>query len=278
MTTPDFFSAKLKAREIVKSLGIDDASDLVLEDIAMIRGALVKEGNLKGAEGRLSSYGTNGLITVKSNIPELGRKRFIIAHELGHFELHIKESTTFSCSDTDFNQWLKTKPLEVEANYFAAELLMPEDLFKVKVSSSDLNIDFLQELMEEFQTSLTATSIRFVHFRPEFVLVFSENNRVKWFAINKEEFPYYLNLQGTLHQESLAYDFFHGKDLPRKFVEVSPEAWVDDYRFKGRAIVKELSIGIKSYNQVLSFIYIDTSDEDEDDDYYKELDGYPKFR
>lgn len=278
MIASDLFSAKLKAREIIKSLCIEDASNLDIEAIAMERGAIVKEGTLKGAEGRLSSLGTYGLITVKSDIPELGRKRFVIAHELGHFELHRKKAMTFSCSDTDFNEWLKTTSLEVEANHFAAELLMPENIFKKKVCSADLSIELLQALKEEFQTSLTATCIRIVSFLPEYTLVCSENGKIKWFFLNKDEFPNYLHLRGDLHPESYAYDFFYGEEPPRKFIEVSPEAWVDDYRYKGSSKVMEMSIGNKTYNQVLSFIYINDTGEDEGDEYYKELDGSPRFR
>lgn len=278
MIVSDLFSAKLKAREIIKSLCIEDASDLDIEAIAMERGAIVKEGILKGAEGRLSSLGTYGLITVKSDIPELGRKRFVIAHELGHFELHRRKAMTFSCSDTDFNEWLKTTSLEVEANHFAAELLMPESLFKKKIDSADLSIKLLQELKKEFQTSLTATCIRMINFMPEYALVCSENGKIKWFFLNKEEFPYHLHLRGNLHPESYAYGFFHDEDLPCKFIEVSPEVWIDDYRYKGSSKVMEMSIGNKTYNQVLSFIYINDTGEDEEDEYYKELDGSPRFR
>lgn len=279
MTISDLFSAKLKAKEIIKSLYIEDASDIDIEAIAMERGVVVKEGPLKGAEGRLSSLGTYGLITVKNDIPELGRKRFVIAHELGHFELHCKKkATTFSCSETDFNEWLKTTSLEVEANHFAAELLMPENIFRKELGSEDLTGKLLQKLTAIFHTSMTATSIRYVNVRPEYALVFSENKRIKWYILNKDAFPYYLHLSGNVHPESMAHDFFHGKNLPHEFIEVSPEAWLSDYRFINSATVKELAIGSRSYNHVLSFIYIDKPDEAEEDDDCRELDGYLRFR
>jgi Zn-dependent peptidase ImmA (M78 family) len=275
MTSPNKYAAELKAREIIKTLYIEDVSDLDIESIAMARGAFVKYDRLVGAEARLSSIGNKGLITVSTDIQGLGRKRFAIAHELGHFELHRKKTPAFSCSEGDFIAWFKTKPLEVEANHFAAELLMPENLFKKKVCSADLSIELLQDLKEEFQTSLTATSIRFVQFRPEYALVVSENGKIKWFVIT-DEFPYYLHLRGNLHPASIAYDFFQGRDLSSEFVEISPEAWIDDFRFKGAATVKELAFGISHYNQVLSFIHIEKHEDE--DEYCRELDGYPKFR
>jgi Zn-dependent peptidase ImmA (M78 family) len=59
------------------------------------------------------------------------RQRFTIAHEIGHFQLHnAGEQVHF---DEDFrvygrnkNSSLATDPQEIEANRFAAELLMPQ--------------------------------------------------------------------------------------------------------------------------------------------------------
>jgi len=42
--------------------------------------------------------------------------------------------------------------------------------------------------------------------------------------------------------------------------------------------MQELSIPLPHYNQVLSFLYVDTLEDDEKDEFLEELDGYPKFR
>ncbi len=254
MATPDKLSAILKAREIVKALFIEDVSDIDIIAIAMERGAIVKEGTLKGSEGRLSVLGKSGIITVKVDIPEQGKKRFIAAHELGHFELHRLRFPTISCSDIDFHKWNKDKIYEVEANYFAAELLMPETMFKRRIERETLNRKLLDALSEEFQTSLTATAIRFVNFRPEYALICSENSFIKWFVIN-EEFPYFVNTMGKVHRDSLAYDFFIGERLPESFFPVDKDAWIENSRFRGKLM--EMAIPLADYNQVLSLIYVE---------------------
>lgn len=276
--SPDKLSARLKAREITKLLFIEDASDIDIEAIAVERGVIVVEGTLTGAEGRLTVLGSKGLITVKNNILELGKKRFIIAHELGHFELHRTKIPTISCSNMDFHEWHARKPFEVEANYFAAELLMPEHIFKGKTDGKALSKSLIELLSREFQTSLTATSIRFVTLRTEYALVCSEKLAIKWFVVG-EEFPYKLNVLGKLHPSSIAYDFFKGDGLPNKFLRVTEDAWIDDYKFNTNDKVMEMAIALPSYNQVLSFIYVD-SDDDNDynrDDYYREIDGHLRF-
>lgn len=49
------------------------------------------------------------------------RQRFTVAHELGHLLLHSRGGRVVAYRDTSF----KGNPVEVEANRFAARLLMP---------------------------------------------------------------------------------------------------------------------------------------------------------
>lgn len=63
-------------------------------------------------------------IIINSNIDNVGRKNFTIAHELGHYFLghqlksHVDTAINEECSSKD--------PIEYEADYFATCLLMPE--------------------------------------------------------------------------------------------------------------------------------------------------------
>lgn len=56
------------------------------------------------------------------------RKRFTIAHEIGHFLLHSNQEfiDIFPAGETFYRDGEDSK-LEKEANYFAANLLMPEN-------------------------------------------------------------------------------------------------------------------------------------------------------
>lgn len=68
-------------------------------------------------DGRLSIYVNESL--------SLEQKRFAIAHEIGHYRLHELESDIYFKDRIN-----KNEKNEVEADDFAAELLMVEDLFK----------------------------------------------------------------------------------------------------------------------------------------------------
>lgn len=64
----------------------------------------------------------------------LPRRRFTAAHELGHFVLHRESMKRFRI-DTDktlLEADVATDPMEAEANRFAAELLMPETVIRVR--------------------------------------------------------------------------------------------------------------------------------------------------
>ncbi len=92
------------------------------------------------------------------------RKRFSIAHELGHHFLHLHEDGEIVTTKVDlFREYLdSTTPLEprerleVEANRFAAALLMPESFVKEIYHKTNT----LPKTAEIFNVSEEAMGIR----------------------------------------------------------------------------------------------------------------------
>lgn len=254
-----------------------------LEAIAASKNILIKEDDSEGYTGMLLVVNDMALISVQSSIRENTRKRFTIAHEMGHLTLpgHLtKDTNMFQCSDSDMNAFGKDKTKEVEANLFAAELLMPEDEFRKRVSLVEPSKNLIYELSNEFGTSLTATCIRLVNFKPEYALVCSSKSRVKWFY-RGEDFPYYLGAErgGPLHPSSYASVYFKTGRPAEEFYNVPTEAWIDDRRVKDSHQLTEMALELPGYDQVLSLLYLDGYDEEEqDDDDRNELTGYPRFR
>lgn len=257
---PDKRAAVHKAKEVVRELAIEEPSHIIIENIAFKRGAIVDEDRMAGADGRLAVLGGQGLITVRENIPEQGRKRFVMAHELGHYELHREMVPLISCSEDDFLKWNSdNQHLEVEANHFAGELLMPEEMFKKSVAGKALSAALFESLYGTFSVSLTAAAIRFATLRPEYALVCSSPERIKWFVVDREWFPLYLNISGKVHPESMAYEHFQGRAVPQKFWRVEPEAWTD---WKVRGKLTEFAIPLGNYNEVLSFLHVEEGWDD----------------
>ena len=92
-----------------------------VEYIAQRIGVGVQYAQDPGWAGAVSSDGPFATIWVREE-DHRTRQRFIIAHELGHLMLH--PGTNFRDVSFDGN------PQEVEANEFAAELLMPSAFIK----------------------------------------------------------------------------------------------------------------------------------------------------
>lgn len=97
--------------------------EAVAEDLL---GLHVSESDLGGISGLL--YPARRRIVVNEDDPP-ARKRFTVAHELGHWVcqcLGTDEPQEVFCRAEDVTLDPDAKALEREANVFAAELLMPE--------------------------------------------------------------------------------------------------------------------------------------------------------
>src|SRR5437868_5000119 len=80
------------ARELLGRFHVETPDAIDLESIAWHAGKLkVKVGGLSGSEARLvATSDRGGVIRVAANT-NLGRYRFTIAHEIGHYLLHPRK-------------------------------------------------------------------------------------------------------------------------------------------------------------------------------------------
>jgi len=122
-----------QAYEVLKTLKINELP-IPLEKIATFFNIEIQEEDFEGElSGILIRSSEGDIIGVNSNHHD-NRKRFTIAHELGHFILHKGEAIHidrgFRVNYRDANSSLAIDLEEVEANAFAAALLMPEKKIK----------------------------------------------------------------------------------------------------------------------------------------------------
>jgi predicted transcriptional regulator len=78
------------------------------------------------------------------------RRRFTIAHELGHLVLHAGNSAAPAvfCRHVGSTEAAISDAIEREANHFAAELLMPGDLMRAAVARGETDPDVLGDRFE----------------------------------------------------------------------------------------------------------------------------------
>jgi len=137
-----------------------------IEKIANSLGVQIKLSKLEdNISGFLYLKNENPVIFV-NNIHPVPRQRFTIAHELGHLILNHngdlfvdKEHVLYRDSRSKEGS-LK---LEREANRFAAELLMPEEMIIDEIVENEIDLDDpkkLNDLAKKFKVSTQALTIR----------------------------------------------------------------------------------------------------------------------
>lgn len=212
------------------------------------------------ADGYLLRKGEDTRILVDSGIGYETRKRFTVAHEIGHFFMPHHQAEVFRCVGRDIQSYKSNKKQENEANEFAAELLLPT----AELDSLLLHpptMDLIQEFSELYGTSLTATAVKIAEVTCErIVIILSDNGEIKWFR-KSSSFPYWIN-KGPLHKWIYAYDYFvdgHLADGPQKALAyawcqvTSPDLYVI-----------EESVAFNRLGLVLTLLHIPV-DENEDE-------------
>jgi len=271
--------AESKAEELLSSLGIADPSEISIEDIAMNQGALVLEGGLAGAEARLTRSPQVNFIRVNSEIRELGRRRFGIAHEVGHLILHKDRGGFSICSQNDVILFASNDQKELQANVFAAALLMPTLMFEPRCKSSVPSLALISQLAEEFEVTLTAAATRFIEFCPHrCCLVISKSGRIRYHR-RSQDFGYFIAPSEELKPSTYAANFFANKKVPRGMQSVLANAWLEGARIDGSKRIMEDSIAMPAYDSVLPLLWIDrdidryVTGEDEEDEEQKNSDA-----
>ena len=132
-----------------------------LDEMAKKLGIEVYESDLTDISGSLSGFITYDdpatkshpkIFIEKSMSPE--RKKFTLAHELGHHFLH--EGIKLRLDNLDYSSNSKNTVEESGANYFAAALLMPKELL-IRLINKKKSVE---EIAEYFQVSLSAARNR----------------------------------------------------------------------------------------------------------------------
>jgi len=162
MNTKQKIEPEKAARELLEAQGIRKAP-IPVDKIAKALGVQIRYSPL---DEELS-----GMIYIKDEIPIIGvnalhhpnRQRFTIAHELGHYMLHRSMLSNEVHVDKQFKILMRNSKsstgkdtIEVEANRFAAELLLPEFLIDDVLSHSAFDIDDpapLDQLAKKFRVS-----------------------------------------------------------------------------------------------------------------------------
>lgn len=141
-----------------------------------------------GVSGMLLRHGDTFGILYATYVPNDGFQRYSISHELGHYFLdghvdHLLPGDGIHSSRAGF---ISGDPYELEADNFAAGLLMPATLYKRLIIRRDPSLDAVESLASDCRTSLTATAIRFAELTDDAVAVIISTRNVIDYCILSE--------------------------------------------------------------------------------------------
>lgn len=106
---------------------------------------------LRGSDGFVTKIGDKKAIYLNESKGTIQRRRFTLAHELGHIVLdHPINPIIYRNSEVDENQ----SPTEIQANIFARDLLMPAGVL------AKLHVTTVDEIMQICNVSYTSAQIR----------------------------------------------------------------------------------------------------------------------
>lgn len=261
------------ARAVLRQLDIEDGH-VPIEEIARACDiTAIEELDNPPFVGCLVSLGkAQGTILLKSGQSDQ-RRRFTIAHELGHFlnPWHVPHESGQGCSDDDMSstsrrEGNKKKKIEAQANEFAAEILMPHAGFMKRIKGRDPSTHLLNELQETFVTSKQATALRLVKLSscPTAVVTAQQGRIVSIYRGN--DFPFiHMDKGAPLPGGSVSRIFDGEQGVHSPLHEVEAIDWEINSP-EGSSLFEQVQVQAQEYRTTV--LWLDLSEALDDDDIY----------
>lgn len=202
------------------------------------------------ADAYLECESGNSYIILKESLNDK-RKKFTIAHELGHFYIPWHSELMFGCNIKEMDFKNDYAPREKEANLFAAELLMPTEEFKANFSGR-INYATVSAMANLFDVSFQVALNRCIDLAHEdCVVVCSCERCIRWFKAT-EDFPLFITRK-KVSQLSGAEELFDSQSFQIKTIQEPGYVWFGNV--EDRTIYEE-SIAFPNYKEVISIIHL----------------------
>jgi hypothetical protein len=173
----DEFRAVLKAREFVRKVN-PATVPVPVEMYAREVGAVIRPQTDLGPDEGGYCFQNNGKHFICTNANDRAeRQRFTVCHEIAHIALRLPSQHGAS----PWWSYAKRPLAEILCDIFAAELLLPYDLFQPEAEKSSISLAAIDDLAERFQASVTATGSRYAAVvSTPLAFVLSEQGKVRY--------------------------------------------------------------------------------------------------
>lgn len=214
----------------------------------------VFEDDLKDEGEGILIKGRRNVIILNNSIKNEQRKKFTKAILIGHAIIPWHVNSTYTVRKAGTSTLLTEDIQEMEAQSFAANLLIPNLHLDKDFIKTNVNLDNLKKLAtEKYEVSLFAFANRLVDFaKDKYAVLQSDNwNVIKTFQGNRP-------LVNTINPDSLAATFFSNPSEVEEIRkgEVPANCWLIEAN--ENEMVFEESIYNPEYKKVLTLITIDT--------------------
>jgi Zn-dependent peptidase ImmA (M78 family) len=212
---------KVPVEELCRHLDIQSIGELKTEgfEAAIIMDELKAGGAILVATGRSDQ-----------------RRRYSIAHELGHFLIPAHRPSgcsSFECSLADLHlldpkDRDRRRRIEAEANRFAAHLLMPPGEVRSRIRQTDSSLEGVVALAREFGVSKEAMARAWVdaHRGPVAVVVAHRGRILRRYR--NEDFPWLPDWNGQLPRDCLAVAMEAAPGAYSQIEEIEPTVWLSE--------------------------------------------------
>ena len=275
--------ATRRAERFVKDEGV---SALPVDPIALATKknieVVAKPAETQGVSGMLIAIpDTNDfVIAYATHIENEGFKRFSVAHELGHFVLdgHCDHLFAGGVSvHSSHSGFISENKYEVQADHFAAGLLMPRALFEPAMDRAGSGFSAIDHLHTLCKTSITSTAIRYAQLSEEPVaVVMSTGSKIDyWFpstAFKKIPGIDWLKKGASLPSGTATFEF--NKDPDRIASAMRWDQSTSIREWFGDGPEQELNediVGLGSYGRTLTVLFADEEWPDAEDGEEEEL-------
>lgn len=267
------------AEQIAEMLVRDEKLTLPIDilSIAEKREILVepKPASAGGVSGMLIRVGNGFAIAYATHIRSEGFQRFSIAHELGHYFLEGHPESVFRGGQVVHESHAgfgSGDQIELEADHFAAGLLMPSHLFKVEAGKYGDGFEAIENLAGVCKTSLTASAIRYAEFTDAAIaVVVSTGSSVDYcfasHAMRSAKGYRHLKKGSLLPRDSFTRGFNQNASnvasAKRDSDDTDLQNW---FQTDAEIDASEEVVGLGDYGKTLTIITADIPDEDDQED------------
>lgn len=204
----------------------------------------------------------------------LERRRFTIAHELGHFLLPLHGDSA-QCAKTDMGVLKSNDPnraREAEANRFASSLLMPKKFFMRDIRRlGAAETEHVVKLAGNYEVSKEAAARRYTDLCDHMcAVIFSHRGKLRYLC-KTANFPFIdIRNDQPLPTEAISARQQGEPGRMSEWSETAAEIWIGtSHRLRGRVLYEQFLHQANGYR--LSMLTIDDAPDEEEPDEEEEL-------